>query len=258
MEGSMFTRGRVAVLVAEFLGTAVLALTILAVFSSQINIGYFVAIGAGLAFFVLTLAFGGISGAVLNPAISLGLWTVRRLSTLRTFGYIVAQMLGALAAFALYEYLREADGAWGNQTSGFDPQVLVAEIAGTTIFAFGVAAALYQKLTGIVKAAVVGVSLTVGIIVAGLASFGLLNPAVAFSAQTWELSTYVLGPVLGAIIGLNLYNLVFRAHNAPATVRTSGGAQTVKSSPKATVTSKSSGKKSSVKTPAKKKTAAKK
>lgn len=235
MEGSMFTKGRVAALVAEFLGTAILTLSVLYVITSQIAIGYFVAIGAGLVFFMLALVFGGISKTVFNPAISLGLWTIRKLTTKQTLSYIAAQMLGALAAFTLYEFLREGDFAWGNQSGGFDPQVLVAEIAGTAVFAFGFAAAMYKKLTGVVRATVFGASLTAGILIASLASFGLLNPAIAFSAQTWELTTYVLGPVLGAILGLNIYNLLFQASVAPVGVSVPAPV-VIKSSAKTTTT----------------------
>jgi glycerol uptake facilitator-like aquaporin len=52
---------------------------------------------------------------------------------------------------------------------------------------------------------VVGSSLLFGILIASLAgSFGILNPAVAFSlhAMNW---TYLLAPLVGSVLGFNLY-----------------------------------------------------
>lgn len=220
MEGAMFTKQRVAVLVAEFLGTAVWALAVLAVATSQIGLGYFVSFTAGLVVLLLVVIFGGITGGYFNPAVTLGLWTIRKLTALRAVGLIAAQLLGGLAAFTLFQYLRGGDYSWGNNAGGYEGTVLVAEVIGTAIFAFGIAAAIYQPLTGGMKAAIVGVALTVGVMTASISSLGLLNPAVAFAAERWELSTYVLGPVLGAIIGLNLYNLVYSSATAPVARRT--------------------------------------
>lgn len=210
----MFTNQRVASLVAEFLGTAILALTVLAVATSQIGLGYFVSLGAGLALVLLVLSIGNISGAVVNPAVTIGLWTVRQITTLRAVAYIIVQLLGGLAAFGLFSYLTNSD-TWTNRSAGYDSTILVAEVLGTAIFAFGIAAAVFQRMSGVTKALTIGGSLTLGIMVASIASSAFLNPAVALSAQTWELGSYVLGPVLGAIIGANLYSLLYLSANAP-------------------------------------------
>ncbi len=202
----MFTKEKVAMLVAEFLGTAILTLTVLAISMSNIGIGYFVSFGAGLTLLLMVIAIGGVSGAVINPAIALGLWTVRKLSTYQTILYIAVQLLGGIAAFYLFQYMTGRD--WNARTE-FDTKVLVAETVGTAIFAIGIAAAVFQRLNGLTKAFVIGGSLTLGIMVASAASSAFLNPAVALGAQSWVWGTYVLGPVLGAIIGFNLYNLLF-------------------------------------------------
>ena len=88
--------------------------------------------------------------------------------------------------------------------------------------AFGFAAALYQKVSGPGKALMIGVAYALGIIIASVASFAFINPAVALAGQTWEWGTYVLGPVLGAVIGMNLYSLLFApasSVSAPFTVK---------------------------------------
>ncbi len=87
--------------------------------------------------------------------------------------------------------------------------MLAGEAVGTFIFSLGWAAAVYQKLPLGQAAGVVGISLTLGVIAASAASGGILNPAVALGLRSWVWGTYVLGPVLGSVIGFNLYALLF-------------------------------------------------
>ncbi|HET7302405.1 MAG TPA: aquaporin [Candidatus Saccharimonadales bacterium] len=203
----MFGRKKIAMVVAEFLGTGVLTLVVLGVSKSTIGIPYFIAIAAGLAVAAMTLALGSVSGAHLNPAITLGLWTTRKVKTLPTIVYIAAQLLGAFAAYWLYTYF--IGQTWANTSGAFQGRVLAGEVAGTFIFSMAWAAAAYQKLSIGQAAAVIGMGLTLGIIAVAAASGGLLNPALALGTRMWVWSTYVLGPVLGAVIGFNLYALLF-------------------------------------------------
>lgn len=212
----MLSRKNVAMLVAEALGTAILTFSVLAVIKSAIGIPYFAAIGVGLTLSILVITLGSASGAHLNPAVTVGLWTLRKINTIKAVLYIAAQFVGALAAFQLYEYLvgRSLESIAG---SAFEWQVLVAELVGTAIFGFGIAAAIYQKFEGGKLALTIGFSLAVGILVAGVASNGLLNPAIALGVQSWD-KAYVVGPILGSVIGMNLYALLFAGERALLTV----------------------------------------
>jgi len=203
----MFGRKKIAMLVAEFLGTGVLTLVFLAVTKSSMGFPYFVSIAVGLVLVGLTLSLGSVSGAQLNPAITLGLWTVRKVKTIPALAYVVAQLLGAYAAYMLYTYLIGQKLQGGNHN--FDSKILIAETVGTFIFALGWAAAAYQRYEAGKAAAVVGISLILGVLAASTANGGLLNPALALGANVWTWGTYVLGPILGAIIGFNLYGLLF-------------------------------------------------
>ncbi|HSX35232.1 MAG TPA: aquaporin [Candidatus Saccharimonadales bacterium] len=191
---------------AEFLGTGILTAVVLAVSKSNIGIPYFVSLAVGLTLASLATVLAPISGAHLNPAITLGLWSARRIKTLPAVTYIVAQLLGAICAYLLYTYF--VNSHWAN-SGKFESRVLVAEATGAFIFAMGWAATVYRRLEGGKAAFAVGASLTVGILVASVGSGGMLNPAVALGARSWVWGTYVLGPVLGAIIGFNLYALLF-------------------------------------------------
>lgn len=226
----MFTKQKVAMLVAEFLGTAILTLAFLSVITSSIGIPYFVAIGAGLALALAILLFGGVSGALFNPAITLGLWTVRRITTVQALLYIAVQLLGGLVAYLLFDYLSTVDlGAATQNLVEHNTVVLVAEVVGTAVLAMGYAAAVYQQRTNLLKAVLAGGALVVGIFVASIAatggfSAGFLNPAVALGAQLWVWTSYVLGPVLGAIIGFNLYGLLSAANGTSIAATTKAAA----------------------------------
>ena len=196
-------------LVAEFLGTGVLTLVVLSVQRSTIGIPYFVALAAGLAVASLSLVFASASGAHFNPAITLGLWSARKVKTLPALAYIAVQLLGAWAAYGVYTYFVNSS----LQTIGghFTARILIAEAVGTFIFAFVWAAVAAQRLS----ANLVGAGLALGVVVAAAASIGFINPAVAMGAPAWTVfgsqgwGTYALGPLIGSVVGFNLYQLVF-------------------------------------------------
>ena len=82
-------------LIAEFLGTFLLMVTILA------SGGHPLMIGAALALIVYLT--GGISGAAVNPALALGLWYNGSLSRDYAVGYVVVEALAAVAAVWAYK-----------------------------------------------------------------------------------------------------------------------------------------------------------
>lgn len=202
----LLERRKIAMVVAEFLGTALLTLVILAVSKSNLGLSYFVSLAAGLAVATGMIVFGSLSGAHLNPVVTIGLWTARKIKTLPAIVYVAAQLLGGAAAYLLYTHL--ADSQLQN-VSEYNARVLVAEAVGAFVFSLGWATVVYRKLEAGKAAFAVGSALFLGMLVASMGSAGLLNPAVALAAHTWVWGTYVLGPILGGIIGFNLYALLF-------------------------------------------------
>jgi glycerol uptake facilitator protein len=190
----------------------------LSVQRSTIGVPYFVALAAGLVAAMLVFVFSGVSGAHANPAVTLALWTARKVGSLTALLYVVVQLLGAWAAYALYTYFVSSSlQPIGGTYTG---RVLVAEAVGTLVLALGWAAVVYRaNLTVGARAALVGLSYALAVIVAAAAGIGLANPAVALGTRAWEVfgsmgwGTYVLGPVLGAVIGVNLYGLLFAPAN---------------------------------------------
>lgn len=203
----LLDRQKLAPFIAELIGTFVLAFGVLSISKSAIGIPYFVAIGAGIVLTVLVLVIGRVSGPHYNPAVTLGFWVARKITFAKGLGYAVAQFMGGAFAWKLYTYL--IDTTIPNIASKeFDWRVFTAEAVGTLVFTFGIAAAVYQKYEGGKFAATIGGSLVVGVLIATVLSNGMLNPAVALGAQSWS-REYVLAPLLGGVVGINLYALLF-------------------------------------------------
>lgn len=211
----LLERRKIAMVLAEFLGTAILTGVVLAVSKSNLGVTYFVALIAGLALAVGVLIFGALSGAHFNPAITIGLLSARRIKPLPALAYIAAQLLGGVVAYLLYSYFVNTSL---QNTGVYDSRILVAEAVGAFVFSLAWAATVYDKVeTSGRSAFIIGAAFVVGMIIASSASapgISLINPAVALGMHTWKWGTYVLGPILGAIIGFNLYALLFAPTNA--------------------------------------------
>lgn len=209
----MFGKRQVAEVAAEFLGSAVLTLVVIGVQHSTIGVPYFVGVAAALAAAMVVLVLGGVSGAVINPAITVAMWSVRRLKTLTAVAFLVAQLLGAWAAYYLFTY--HINQTLSTTGGDYTARVMIAEAVGAAVLAFGWAAAVYNKYTPGLKASVVGLGYALGIVLASSASIGLINPGVALADRAWTIwgsmgwGTYVLGPVLGALVGFNLFAWLF-------------------------------------------------
>lgn len=201
----MLTKQKVAPVLAEFLGSGILV-TITLVLAQTTGVSYFIATSVAVTLGLTYMFFGHVSGGHFNPAISIGMWTARRIGTLRVVSFIAAQLLGALAAWQLYQYF--INQQLPAKTIPWDNRVFVAEVVGTAILAMGLASAVTRKLDSLQSALTYGASFFVGIMIAATASAGFLNPATALGLRSWG-TVYVLGPVVGAIVGVNLYSWFF-------------------------------------------------
>src|SRR5512144_1370525 len=109
-------------LAAEFVGTFWLVLggcgsAVLAAKFPDVGIGLLgVAFAFGLTVLTGAYAFGHISGGHFNPAVTIGLWTGKRFATGDIVPYVIAQVLGAIAAAAVLYLI--ASGKAGFDLSG--------------------------------------------------------------------------------------------------------------------------------------------
>lgn len=88
---------RPGALIAEFLGTFVLAGTVISLTTGGVTD----TIAVALILAILVVVFGAISGAHLNPAISIAQWLNKKIDGVKAGAYIIAQVVGALAAFGI-------------------------------------------------------------------------------------------------------------------------------------------------------------
>ena len=208
---NIFSRARVAPVLAEFLGTATLVM-VGVVLTETTGVSYFIGTSLALTLAVVYLLFSSVSGAHFNPAITFGMWAARRLGTLRAISYIAAQMLGGLVAWQLYEYL--TDRPLAAKEVAFTAPIWVAEAVGTFILALGFTAAVTKMVDGLQSAITYAFSIFVGIMIASIASAGLLNPAMALGLRSWG-TVYILGPLVGGLLGVTVYTYLFAPETAP-------------------------------------------
>lgn len=185
---------------AELLGTFALTLTV--VLSLNGNFPVATPILAALVLGLMVYAVGHVSGTHINPAVTIGLWSIGKIGVKDAGGYIVSQVIGAGLAMIVARIFVEPFPL--DVVSSLN--VGLAEMIGMFFFAFGIASVVYGKAPSVFSGVVVGGSLLLGISLAAVASNGVLNPAVAFGIGSFNLM-YVVGPIVGSVFGMNAYRL---------------------------------------------------
>ena len=213
-------------LLAEFLGTFILVFGIVgaAMLSAGFNdgegnlsIGFLgVALAIGLGLLIAAFAFGGTSGGHFNPAVSVGLVVAGRFPLRELPGYVLAQLLGGIAASsAVVAILGSTEGfagaanGWGELSPGgfgLTSSFILETVAGF-IFLTVILAVTGTRGAGPLAALPIGITLVVMSFVALPVSNASFNPARSLAAavyagrvamgQVWLL---FVAPTLGAII----------------------------------------------------------
>lgn len=218
-------------LLAEFFGTFWLVFggcgsAIFAAGYPDLGIGF---VGVSLAFglTVLTMAYavGHISGAHFNPAVSLGLWAGGAFPAKDLLGYIVAQVIGAVAAAGvLYLILSGADigsfaaNGYGELSpGGFGMvSVLITEFVLTMFFLLIILGSTYPKAPAGFAGIAIGLALTLIHLISIPISNTSVNPARStsqaifaggeFTAQLW---LFWVAPIAGAIVAGFIHKAFF-------------------------------------------------
>ncbi len=192
--------------IAEAFGTFMLALIIL--LASRSNAAAFTPFLAAIVVGFIVYSIGSISGAHINPAVTLGLLSVKKITPKESLAYIIAQFVGAVLAFGLASYFLAMKLPIAPSMAGVSLKIFAAETIGTIIFAFGIASVVYEKPHTSMHGMVIGTALLLGSIIASFGgAFGILNPAAALTAGTLNI-VYGLAPIVGAVIGMNFYKFL--------------------------------------------------
>ena len=174
-----------------------------------------IALAFGLAVTIVVAASGHIGGAHINPAVTLGLWSVRRFPGRDVAPYVVAQCVGAIAASFLLGWLLGPVGQFGATVPALPiAQSFVVEMGFTGVLGFVImAVATDGRVQPAIAPFAIGATVFVGALVTGPLTGGSFNPVrslgPAITSGIWTAHwLYWVAPVLGMIVGMRLYELV--------------------------------------------------
>jgi MIP family channel proteins len=182
----------------------------------------------GIALLAVVAAIGHVSGAHVNPAVTLGLAATGKFPWRYVPAYLIAQLVGAvLGSLGVWAAFRgpgrdEAALAATSPAAGVGTlQALVLEAIVTFVLVFVViSVATDDRVADAVAPIAVGAALAVGVFVAGPVTGGAVNPVralgpmlVAGQFPSWWL--YIVGPVLGGVLAAVVYDRIVKRADAP-------------------------------------------
>ena len=188
-----------------------------------------IALAFGLALAAVVAAIGHVSGAHVNPAVTLGMAATGKFPWRYTPVYIGAQLVGAvLAALATWITFGGAARGEANLAATYpaqgvgDLQAFVVEVLITFILVFVVmAVATDDRAPAAIAPIAVGFALAVGVFIAGPVTGGAVNPVRALgpmivAGDLTSVWLYILGPIIGGVLAALLYDRTMAQTEAPA------------------------------------------
>ena len=231
---TIFTRPQIyGAILGEIIGTMLLMMTV-------ICLGMTNPLYIWFAMTAITVAVFGLSGANLNPLITVGMMATRRMSAIRGVLYILAQIVGAwLGMFITTGFKNWSESAAEMPTmaevaDGNFWKVAIIELVGAIILAFFFARAWKYRKSPLTFGIVVGTGLAVTIIYVyiisqsyfGLSNNFMMNPAMALMYQILPsagdnfgeimggifqaLAIYAVFPMVGGVIGFYIADFTSR------------------------------------------------
>jgi MIP family channel proteins len=175
-----------------------------------------VALVFGLVIMVMVYATGHLSGAHINPAVTIAFTLTRHFPSRDAAAYVAAQLAGASAGALLLA------AAWSGEPGGLgttvpsvgDGHAFLYEVVLTAFLMFVImAVATDTRAVGAAAAIAIGGTVGLDALVGGPVTGASMNPARSFgpalAAGEWgDLWIYVVAPVTGAVIGALAYQAV--------------------------------------------------
>ncbi len=209
-------------LVAEFIGTFTLIfIGVGAIAADHITGGKLglagIALAHGLAIAVMVSATAAISGGHLNPAVTIAMWTAKKIDARHTIGYVTAQCLGALAAAFLIkmavpvEALDAISMGVPALGAGISLQMgLVTEMILTFFLVFVVYGTAVDHRAPKMGGLFIGLTVALDIMMGGPITGAAMNPArhlgpALLGGGLQNFWLYWVGPVAGGVIAAQVY-----------------------------------------------------
>jgi aquaporin Z len=206
-------------------GSAVLAAAF-----PEVGIGLLgVSFAFGLTVLTMAFAIGHISGCHLNPAVSIGLWAGGRFSAGQLGPYIVAQILGGIAAGGVLYVIASGQAGFDAVASGFASNgfgehspggysmmsALVCEVVMTAMFLLVILGATDKRAPAGFAPIAIGLCLTLIHLISIPVTNTSVNPArstgVAVFVGGWavaQLWMFWVAPIIGAVLGATVYKFI--------------------------------------------------
>jgi len=166
-----------------------------------------IALTFGLVVLAMVYTLGEVSGAHLNPAVTLGFWWAGRMPANAVPGYLTAQAAGAFVAAGLLKFLFPASEWLGStHPTGTALQSCLLEGILTFLLMFVVlSVSTGAKEKGITAGIVVGAVIALEALFAGPISGASMNPArslapAVLSGSASDVWIYFVGPIGGALL----------------------------------------------------------
>lgn len=204
-------------LLAEFIGT--FALVFVGAGAAAVSGGNLVMVALAFGFILagLIYAYGSISGAHFNPAVTLAVALRGRIEWVEAVSYWVAQFAGAALAGAALSFV--LDGSFGSLgetvvSGGITPlQAVLVEALLTFLLANAVLHTAARKASTEFAGLAIGFTLAACVLVGGQLTGASLNPARTFGPAIFtgtldQFWIYLVGPAVGAAAAAGIYSLL--------------------------------------------------
>jgi len=209
-------------LIAEFIGTFTLIFigvgSIVADYLSGGKLGLTgIALAHGLAIGVMVSATAAVSGGHLNPAVTISLWSAKKIDTANAVAYMIAQCLGAVFAAFLIKLCVPADALtavnMGTPALGAGISVqmgLITEMILTFLLVFVVYGTAVDSRAPKVGGLFIGLTIVLDILMGGPISGAAMNPAryigpALMGGGLQNAWIYWVGPIAGGVLAAQIY-----------------------------------------------------
>lgn len=204
---------------AELIGTFILVFAGTGAIVINELYGNVTSLGIGLTFGLVVMAviysIGEISGAHINPAVSIAFWIAKRMEAKEVLPYIFFQLLGALFASLIIHLLFPQSQLLGaTLPSGSWWQSFILEFILTFILMFVILqVSSGNKETGVIAGVAIGSVVAFEAIFAGPVCGASMNPARSIApamvaGHLTHLWIYITATTMGAIASVGVYNLI--------------------------------------------------
>jgi aquaporin Z len=223
----------VRIAVAEAIGTAVLVMggvgTAVLATAEGLSVGTLgVSLAFGISLLVMVYAIGPVSGCHINPAVTVGLWSIGKTKSGDVAYYILGQLVGAaVGGLAIFAIASGVDGfdatnnfaqnGWAEHSPGgyeFGAMV-VAEVVFTALLLFVIGGTTHKRFTPAASGLAIGLTLALIHLISIPVDNTSVNPARSFASALFagsdafeQLWAFIVFPLIGGAGGALLWRVI--------------------------------------------------